>query len=77
MANSNYLRHIAAHIQLLQIRNQARRNRAKLVDCTRTTLGHDRETQDRRRVESKKNGRAAPVVSERAGFKSDELAAKG
>ena len=77
MANSDYLRHIAAHIQLLQIRNQARRNRAKLIDSTRAAYGYDRETQDRRRVESKKNGRAAPVVSERAGFKSDELAAKG
>ena len=77
MANSNYLRHIAAHIQLLQIRKQANRNRAKLIDSTRAAYGYDRETQDRRRIESTENGRAIAVVREAVGYKSNELAEKG
>lgn len=77
MANSNYLRHIAAHIQLLQIRKQANRNRAKLIDSTRAAYGYDRETQDRRRIESTENGRAVAVVRETVGYKSNELAEKG
>ena len=77
MANTNYLRHIAAHIQLLQIRKQANRNRTKLIDSTRAAYGYDRETQSRRQNESAADGRTIAVVSERAGLKSNELAAKG
>ena len=77
MANTNYLRHIAAHIQLLQIRKQARRNRAKLIDSTRAANGYDRKTQDRRRIESTETGGRIGVVSTIARHKSDELVQKG
>ena len=77
MANTNYLRHIAAHIQLLQIRKQARRNRAKLIDSTRAANGYDRKTQDRRRVESTETGRGTGVVRETTGYKPNELVQKG
>ena len=77
MANTNYLRHIAAHIQLLQIRKQARRNRAKLIDSTRAANGYDRKTQDRRRIESTETGGRTGVVSTIARHKSDELVQKG
>lgn len=76
MADSNYLRHIAAHVQLLQIREQARRNRAKLIGSTRAANGYDRETQERGQAESTETGRRNRMVSERARPKSNELAEK-